>query len=86
VPQPPYDWDPEKADANFSKHGVSFTAVYEFEWATAIRREDRRYDYGEPRWQALGKIGARDHVLVYTLRQNAIRVISLRKANRRESR
>ena len=84
MPRPPYEWDAEKADTNFAKHGVRFTSVYGFDWATAIKREDRRFDYGEPRWQALGKIGTRNHVLVYTLRGNAIRVISLRKANRRE--
>jgi uncharacterized DUF497 family protein len=34
--------------------------------------------------QALGKIDGRYHVLVYAWRNDRIRVISLRKANRRE--
>ena len=58
----------------------------DFDWAGAVEAEDVRYDYGETRMQALGLIGDRRHVLVYTRRGDTIRVISLRKANRRELR
>lgn len=84
-PRVPYDWDPDKAKANLNKHGVAFEAVYGFNWAEAIEAEDTRYDYGEVRMQALGKIGNRYHVLVYAQRGNTLRIISLRKANRRET-
>lgn len=84
-PPPPYDWDPEKARHNFNKHGVAFSTVTLFDWAGAIEAEDTRYDYGEVRMQALGKIGDRYHVLVYAIRADMIRVISLRKANKRET-
>ena len=86
APRPPYDWDPAKARANLEKHGVRFDAVEEFDWFTAIEAEDTRYDYGEVRMQALGRIGDRPHVLVYARRGGTIRVISLRRANRREMR
>ena len=86
TPKPPFDWDPEKATQNLEKHGVSFSEIYHFDWATAIEAEDTRYDYGETRMQALGKINDRYHVLVYAIRKETIRVISLRKANRREIR
>ena len=85
-PRPPYDWDPAKARANLDKHGVAFDAVLGFDWAEAIEAEDDRYDYGEVRMQALGPIGGRPHVLVYTRRGDTVRVISLRRANRRELR
>jgi len=85
MPPKPYDWDPQKAAQNFEKHGVAFTHVINFDWATAIEAEDTRYDYGETRMQALGKIDGRYHVLVYSVRADRIRVISLRKANRRET-
>ncbi|MGP1358444.1 BrnT family toxin [Roseicyclus sp.] len=85
MPRPPYDWDAAKAEANLAKHGVAFEAVYGFDWATAIEAEDARFDYGETRMQALGKIRDRYHVLVYAVRADTIRVISLRKANRRET-
>ncbi len=57
----------------------------EFDWSTAIEVYDNRMDYGEERWIALGFIGSRLHILVYTTRIGAIRIISLRKANKRES-
>ncbi|MET4102510.1 uncharacterized DUF497 family protein [Roseovarius sp. MBR-78] len=81
---PLYEWDAAKAENNMAKHGVPFTAVQGFDWSSAIEAEDTRYDYGETRMQALGKIDGRYHVLVYAWRNDRIRVISLRKANRRE--
>ncbi len=83
-PKPPFDWDAAKAASNLEKHGVPFEDVFRFDWAGAIEAEDIRYDYGETRMQALGKIGDRYHVLVYAPRGETIRVISLRKANPRE--
>lgn len=81
---PIYEWDAAKAAQNLAKHGVSFELVSGFDWRTAIEAEDTRYDYGETRMQALGTIDGRYHVLVYAWRDARIRVISLRKANRRE--
>jgi uncharacterized DUF497 family protein len=46
---------------------------------------DDRYDYGEDRTQTLGLIGGRLHMLVFTMRGDVLRAISLRKANRREA-
>jgi len=48
------------------------------------RVEDLRKDYGERRFQALGLIGNRLHVMVFTPWANKAHVISLRKANKRE--
>jgi uncharacterized DUF497 family protein len=45
-----------------------------------------RMDYGEPRYQALGLIGDRLHMLVFTPRADRLHIISLRKANQREIR
>jgi uncharacterized protein len=45
---------------------------------------DDRDDYGEERWVALGLIGNRVHAMIYTMRRDNIRIISLRKANGRE--
>ena len=79
-----FEWDPEKARTNFIKHGVSFESIFEFEWKNHLRAVDRRMDYGEERVQALGMIGGRVHILVYTMNDDNIRIISLRKANSRE--
>lgn len=46
--------------------------------------EDDRFDYGESRYRAMGYIGDRLHVVVFTPRGDAVHVISFRKANKRE--
>ena len=81
-----YTWDPDKDALNRSKHGVGFAEIVRIDWTSVREVEDRRYDYGERRWRAIGKIDGRLHVLVYTVRGDVIRVISLRKANAREAR
>ncbi len=79
-----YDWDESKRVANLAKHGVDFIEAEDFDWKTAIEAQDNRIDYGEERWVALGFIGHRLHILIYTRRKGAIRLISLRRANKRE--
>ena len=80
------DYDPVKNIANIEKHGVSFYAVINFEFDTALNAIDERYDYGEIRFRSLGFIRNRLYHLVYTLRNEGkiVRIISLRKANNRE--
>lgn len=79
-----FDWDSAKATANLAKHGVAFEAVDAFDFDAASVRIDDRQAYGETREIAVGPIGDRLHVLVFTRRDATVRVISLRKANRRE--
>jgi len=79
-----YEWDGAKAVANHRKHGVGFNAIMEFDWASALVVADKRVDYGEPRWLALGLIGERLYSLAFTIRRERIRVISLRMASRKE--
>jgi uncharacterized protein len=52
----------------------------------AISVEDTRRDYGEQRLRVLGYINGVLHAAVITPRGDKIRVISLRRANRREER
>lgn len=81
-----YEWDENKNAANRSKHKIDFNRVVEFEWDSAFECVDNRQDYGEPRYCALGYIGVRIFHLTFTYRDEAIRVISLRKASKREER
>lgn len=53
-------------------------------WAALIRI-DERADYGETRYEAIGPLNGRLCVLVFTVRDETIRVISLRKASSREA-
>ena len=82
--EPVYEWDEVKRRSNIAKHGVDFTEMASFAWDTAAGILDDRYE--EPRWIAIGFIGTRLHVAVYTVRSGIIRIISLRKANGREER
>ena len=79
-----YEWNEGKRAANLAKHDVDFGKAEDFDWSSAIEARDHRFDYGEERWIALGMIGSRLHVLVYTIRGGSIRLISLRRANARE--
>ena len=80
-------FDHAKNEANIRERGLSFSLVKdEFDWASAQVIEDRRRDYGERRYRALGFIGTRLHAVVYTPRATGMHVISLRKANNREVR
>lgn len=80
------EFDPAKADANFKKHGVSFDeAASVLLDPMALGFEDPDAE-SEARWVLVGMSGhARLLTVVYTLRdENCIRLISVRKATRKE--
>jgi uncharacterized DUF497 family protein len=79
-------FDSTKNERNVAIRGISFERAVAFEWDSALIVEDTRKDYGERRFQALGLIDGRLHVLVFTPRAGKTHVISLRKANGREVR
>ena len=79
-----YEWDNSKAQDNLEKHGIGFTAIASFQWATAIIIPSDRS--GESRWLALGYIGETLYALAYTTRGENRRIISLRRASARERR
>jgi uncharacterized protein len=79
-----YEWDENKRLANLVRHRIDFCDAADFQWDTAIETIDDRIDYGEERWVAMGFIGNQLHIMVYTFRAQTIRIISLRKANKRE--
>ena len=78
------EFDPSKDAVNRWKHGCSFVDALALDWHALVVIEDLRADYGERRWRGMGLIGDRLHCVVFTIRDDAIRIISLRRANRRE--
>jgi len=82
-------WNEEKSRSNRAKHKVSFeTAVLVFEDPYALSIPDRSVE-GEQRWQTLGLVGGVVVLLVaHTYEEEdgeeAIRIISARKATPRE--
>ena len=79
-----FTFDPEKSARNIAERGLPFDLVERFEWETARVVEDTRRDYGETRLQVLALMDGRLYAAVVTPRGEDLRVISLRKANRRE--
>jgi len=80
----PVTYDPAKSERNEAERGLASSLAEEFDWSTALIVEDTRTDYEERRYQALGMIGEHLHMLVFTTRDSAVHVISLRRANQRE--
>lgn len=81
-----YEWDENKRAANRVKHGLDFLrAVQVLEDADRVVVRDDRRAYGEARFIAYGRLDGRVCVLVYVQRRpDVVRLISFRKANRRE--
>jgi uncharacterized DUF497 family protein len=77
-------YDAAKNDRNIRERGLSFDHVGEFEFTTAKFSVDSRRDYGETRRRALGFLDGRLHALVFVETDEGIRVVSFRKANKRE--
>lgn len=77
-------WDETKRISNVEKHHLDFFDATELFQKPYVRRIDARKDYREARWIAYGLIRQRVCVCVYTERAGIIRIISLRKGNRRE--
>jgi uncharacterized DUF497 family protein len=81
-----FDWDDRKAAWNKAAHGISFSAVEDFDFATALEMEGSEHESEEDRTTLLGKIGKQICLFVFTRRQGRARVISLRKATAKERR
>ena len=83
-----FEWDPEKAEINKRKHGVSFEeAATAFGDALSITVPDPDHSVGEHRFIFIGRTHTGKTVVVaHSERRNRIRLISARRATRREMR
>ena len=80
------DFDPEKSNKNIRERGLSFSSASEFDWENALYMEDDRKLYSERRYIAMGYLNSRLHVLCFSPIKGGVRIISFRKANKREVR
>lgn len=78
------EFDPAKDAANLLKHGVSLAMASELDWEAALVWVDERHDYGERRMIALAPRTGILYCAAFVERDAARRIISLRRANRRE--
>ena len=83
-----FEWDPEKAELNVEKHGVSFGhAATIFGDPLSLTFFDPDHSEDEDRFVTIGMSAGEVLLIVsHTDRDDRIRVISARKATRRERR
>ena len=77
-------FDPAKDAINRTKHGVSLGLAEIMFAGPYVAVIDDRFDYGERREVAFGYLQDRLFVCVYADREAERRIVSLRKANKRE--
>lgn len=78
-------FDSAKDTANIAKHGLSLADFSGFDAAPSVTVDDR-YDYGETRYLAHGRIEGVGHCLVLTMTGDTTRLISFRRAHDKEMR
>ena len=80
-----FEWDEGKSVACAAARGFDFAyAIGVFHDPDRLVEADARFDYGEKRFIVLGQIDGRVYAVVCTPRSGRMRVISARKANRKE--
>jgi uncharacterized protein len=79
-----FEWDEAKNQSNQQKHGLNFADVPRVFAGRTLTFDDSRQAYGEPRYLTVGSLAGRVVIVAHTLRGDATRIISMRKANARE--
>ena len=78
------EFDPAKNSGNQAKHGVSLALAGELDWEAALVWVDDRFGYVELRMIALAPKTPILYYVAFVDRGAVRRIISLRRANRRE--
>lgn len=78
------EFDPAKDAVNQTKHGVSLSMAGDLDWEAALVWVDERFEYGELRMIALAPKTEVLYYVAFVERGEVRRIISLRRANRRE--
>lgn len=78
-----FEYDPRKSNANQAKHGIDFDRAQEL-WEDRDRLEIPARSTQEPRWQLIGRIGDVIWSAFFTYRDDATRIISVRRARHTE--
>ena len=78
------EFDEAKSARNRAKRGIGFERFADIDAHTAVTKSDTRRNYGEERLRVMGLIEGRLYMAIVTPRGDRIRVISLRRRNRRE--
>jgi hypothetical protein len=79
-------WDESKRRLNLKKHGIDFREADEIFDGPTVTAEDTRLAYGEQRLVTLGVLNGVVVSMTYTERNGDMRIISIRKALKHETR
>ena len=79
-----FEWDERKNRRNKNKHGIDFETAMKL-WNDKNRIEIQTPFPIENRSVLIGKIDKKLWSAIFTLRSNAIRIISVRRARRKEA-
>ncbi len=79
-----FEWDPAKSAAAEQSRGIDFARAAEIFTGRLVEWIDDRQPYGEARFRAVGASAGELLHVVYTRRDAVIRIISARRANRKE--
>jgi uncharacterized protein len=79
-----YTWDEKKRESNLKKHSLDFEDAPDVFDGLTVSYGDNRFDYEELRFITIGWLDASLVTLVHTETEHEIRIISFRKATRRE--
>jgi uncharacterized DUF497 family protein len=71
-----FEWDENKRLSNIAERGVDFREATLIFDGPVIEAQDKRADYGELRFRALGRVGGDHYVVTYTWRGSCRRIIS----------
>ncbi len=78
-----FEWDDDKNSSNKTKHGIDFETAKEL-WLDKNRLEIRVPYPIEDRWIVIGKLQRKIWTAIYTIRSESVRIISVRRARKKE--
>ncbi len=80
-----FEWDKHNTEKNLKKHNVTSNECEEAFFNEALIALDTKHSYNEERYFIMGITNAgRLLFVVYTIRRNKVRVISVRDMNKKE--
>jgi len=78
-----FEFDSEKSEANRAKHGIDFVEGQAL-WEDPDRLQVPARTQGEPRLMLIGLIGAKHWSVIFTIRDDKTRIISVRRSRTKE--
>lgn len=79
-----FEWDPEKSQRNLEKHGISFAEARAL-WEGPVIELGTNSGTDDARWKVIGMIAGKHWAAIITYREGRRRIISVRRARRREA-